>query len=522
MTEARTDYLILGSGIAGMFTALVASEFGKVTLATKSKLIESNTRYAQGGIAAATSEEDTPESHYEDTLQAGAGLCDVESVVALTKEATARILDLTKYGVAFDQENGEFARGLEGAHSRARVLHAGGDRTGAAIASALSQAIRRSSVRVVEDAFATELVKEDETCAGANLLLGGRIQRLGAKHTVLATGGAGQLFRFTTNPPVATGDGLALAFRIGAPLEDLEFFQFHPTALQAPGVPTFLISEAVRGEGGILRNLAGERFMGRYDTRLELASRDIVSRAILSEMAREGASHVWLDVRHFDSTDFAHRFPTIDAFCRAQGIELPHSLIPVAPAAHYMMGGIKTDSWGRTGVPGLYACGETACTGVHGANRLASNSLLEGVVFARRVVEASVRGEAAAVQENDELHVEVDLENAAGHTQPRVAELQSLMWENVGIRRSGPGLSEALEKFLSWSGWTPSSTSQAEHELANRVLVGRLMAQAALAREESRGSHYRTDFPIQDAAWRRRIVVENATAPVCIPALGHA
>jgi L-aspartate oxidase len=389
------DYIIIGSGIAGLFTALQAAQHGQVLVITKAALAESNTRYAQGGIAAAIGIADSPQLHYEDTLLAGAGLCDPAAVRVLTDEAPARIYDLIRLGVQFDTDSGGIALGLEAAHQARRILHAGGDATGRYIELALCDVLRQAGVTVREHTYVSEIVVEDGRAAGVWAQREGASPELiRAAQIVLACGGAGQLFASTTNPAVATGDGVALAYRTGAALADLEFYQFHPTALQLPGQPTFLISEAVRGEGAYLRNSAGRRFMPGYAPQAELAPRDVVARAIVAEMERS-AGPVFLDLRHLDATTVHRRFPTISAFCRERGLDIAADLLPVAPAAHYFMGGVRTNIWGETSVPGLYACGEVACTGVHGANRLASNSLVEGLVFGWRIVRRTIERCAA-------------------------------------------------------------------------------------------------------------------------------
>jgi L-aspartate oxidase len=392
--QQEYDYIIIGSGIAGLFAALAAQERGSVLLLTKGSIHDSNTRYAQGGIAAAVGHDDTPELHLRDTLDAGAGLCDEEAVRVLTYEGPQRVAELIQMGVVFDQLHGETALAREGAHSQARVLHAGGDATGAHIELTLADLAQSSRVHIMEYAVATQIQVDRSTgeATGVEVLevQGGRQVAFRGRHIILASGGAGQLFRSTTNPEVATGDGVALAFRAGAELMDMEFYQFHPTALQMFGAPRFLISEAVRGEGGILRNQAGTAFMKAYHPLGDLAPRDVVSRAMVAEMERSGSDHVLLDVTHLPSSRVVARFPTIHQTCLHHGVDMTRQAIPVAPAAHYMMGGVKTNIWGETTIPGLYACGEVSCTGVHGANRLASNSLLETIVFSKRIVERTL------------------------------------------------------------------------------------------------------------------------------------
>lgn len=522
------DYIIIGSGIAGLFTALLASEHGNVLLLTKGALEESNTRYAQGGIAAAMAPEDSPALHMQDTLEAGAGLCDSEAVRILTAEGPERIRDLLQIGVPFDRRDGKLALGLEAAHQARRILHAGGDATGFHVEMSLSQTLRAANVTIVESAFVTEIIVEDGRATGVRASVAGNGDNIyHGQHIVLASGGAGQLFCYTTNPAVATGDGIALAYRAGAALADVEFYQFHPTALRIPGAPTFLVSEAVRGEGAYLRTADGERFMLRYDPRAELAPRDVVSRAIAAEMARTGASHVSLDLRHLQADTIPQRFPTISAFCQRYGLDMASDLLPVAPAAHYFMGGVRTNIWGETTLPGLYACGETACTGVHGANRLASNSLLEGLVFGARIVQRTLQKNepwaGAATTDpnlNEDLHLQLTPSERAipaANALSREA-LQQLMWEQVGLVRNDAGLGSAIDTLSSWQQNLPEPQTVAEHELHNLLLLGWLMASSARRRTESRGAHYRDDAPKTEPWWRRRIVL---TDPATVDIVEH-
>lgn len=521
------DYIIIGSGIAGLFTALLASRHGSVLVLTKSALEESNTRYAQGGIAAAMSSEDSPRLHYDDTISAGAGLCYEPAVEVLTREAPQRIQDLLNLNVPFDRHDGKLALGLEAAHQARRVLHAGGDATGFHIEVSLCRALREAGVSIIEGCFVTDIVVEEGRCTGVKTLApapndeanAGVASSLSMLHRgrniVLTSGGAGQLFSHTTNPQVATGDGLALAYRAGAELADMEFYQFHPTALSIPGFSTFLISEAVRGEGAYLRNAEGERFMLGIDSRGELAPRDIVARAIVAEMRRSGTTHVYLDLSHLDKDIVRRRFPTIDGFCRGAGLDMATDPLPVAPAAHYLMGGVRTNLWGETNLPGLYACGEVACTGVHGANRLASNSLLEGLVFGARIVERTTSG-AVRTAVSDETAIRIN-DNSASLIGSRIEDcslhaLQQLMWDGVGLVRDEAGLRDARTALTNWLTSIPAPRTASEHELANMLLIGRLMATAAGERRESRGGHYRSDFPDTDPNWRRHIVLSKAEA----------
>jgi L-aspartate oxidase len=512
------DYVIVGSGLAGLFAALLAAEQGTVLLLTKETLEQSNTWFAQGGIAAAVSEQDSPELHMRDTLAAGAGLADPAAVRVLTEEGPGCVAELRRLGVPFDTHEGAIALGLEGAHSVPRVLHAGGDATGARIAATLMARVQEApAITVVEHCFVTELLLDAGRVVGVRALVGidGRGEAMyQGRHVVLATGGAGQLYLHTTNPPVATADGVALAFRAGAAVGDMEFFQFHPTVLALDGAPRFLISEAVRGEGGILLNAEGERFMPRYDERGELAPRDVVARAILAEMARTGSRCVYLDITHRTERFLRQRFPTIFASCERYGLNMARQRLPVAPAAHYFMGGVRTNLWGETCLPGLYACGEVANTRVHGANRLASNSLLEALVFARRIIRRTLGAAGGPEGVNPEVRHTVRLPEARPGSLPGLTELQRLMWERAGMVRHRKGLEEALRQLDAWlaaMAEVPPRT-RPEHELANLLLTGRLVAMAAFLREESRGAHYRTDFPVPREEWRRHIVLEPAGA----------
>lgn len=510
------DYIIVGSGIAGLYDALLFQEHGSVLIITKGSIDECNTKHAQGGIAAAISSIDSPELHFKDTIAAGAGLCDPEAVRILTEEAADRIADLVKLGVPFDTVNGEIALTKEAAHSVPRILHAGGDATGERIEVTLSNAARASkAITIFEYFLATEiLVKNNKVYGVASLdLRSGTQEEFGCRNLILATGGVGRLFKITTNPDIATGDGVALAYRAGAEIIDMEFFQFHPTALRMPGVPLFLISEAVRGEGGILRNIRGERFMTRYSPQKELAPRDVVARAIVAEMKETGANRVFLDVTHLPARILSARFPQIYRFCLDHGLDITTTLIPVVPAAHYSMGGVKTNYWGETNVEGLFASGEVASTGVHGANRLASNSLLEVLVFGKRIVERTLKGDAhlKAAPSQDVYTLKKRDTSDVKDTTLNVTALQSLLWDKVGIVRSGKELEEAANSLAAWEKELGPATDRPSYELANIVTVGRLMAEAALIREESRGAHYRSDFPNTSDAWLKHIVFRKKT-----------
>ncbi len=505
----RTDYrlIVIGSGISGLFVALEARHLGPILVLTKGSVDDCNTRWAQGGIAAAVGPLDTPEQHLSDTIAAGAGLVDAEAARVLCTEGPARIRDLVRYGVAFDSLGGEVALGREAAHSQARVLHAGGDRTGAAIETALAAAAATPSITILDFTIATRIMAESGMVRGVEALdLGsGEMTAYTAPAVVLATGGAGQLYSHTTNPDVATGDGIALAFEAGAEIADIEFYQFHPTAFRSPGAPPFLISEAVRGEGAVLRNATDDAFMTRYHPQRDLAPRDVVARAIVAEMRSGGSDHVDLDCTGLTAVDLAARFPGIHAFCRERGIDMAREAIPVAPAAHYLMGGVRTDTWGRTTVRGLYAVGEVACTGVHGANRLASNSLMETVVFGKRLVEILPGNAEATPSTVDAIPIEDQ-----GGPAPDHAVLQSLLWEHAAIERSGEGLARALGIAQTWPAAALEPT-RASHERREMAVLARLVLTAARSRVESRGAHFRSDFPLPDEErWLRHQVFRRA------------
>jgi len=502
----------VGSGIAGLYTALLAKEQGSVLIITKGSIDDCNTKYAQGGIAAAIDKNDSPELHFRDTIAAGDGLCDEETVRILVNEAPDRITDLVNLGVPFDTLDGEIALAREAAHSMPRILHAGGDATGKHIEVTLSNRVRSFKIQVLEDCLATDILVEKGAVKGVKALdcRTGSIEKFSCRFLILATGGAGQLYKFNTNADVATGDGIALAFNAGAEIVDMEFFQFHPTALRLPGVTPFLISEAVRGEGGILRNVEGYRFMPDYTPKGELAPRDVVARSILYEMKKTGSDRVFIDVTHLPPRVTTTRFPHIYQFCLNHGLDIIKGLVPVAPAAHYMMGGIKTNSWGETNIAGLFATGETACTGVHGANRLASNSLLEVLVFSKRTMEKTRKGSKARVPttgEGTEIHHSLGQRQVPkAVSAPSLSALQQLHWDKVGIIRNKESLTEAADVLAAWQHLLPQPTDRPSYELNNLILTGRLVTEAALLREESRGAHFRSDFPQSSPKWQHHIV----------------
>ncbi|MBW7477424.1 L-aspartate oxidase [Paenibacillus oenotherae] len=507
------DVIVIGAGIAGLFTAIKASKTNEVLMITKKSLLDSNTRYAQGGIAAVISEDDSPAYHRQDTLIAGAGLCADEAVELLVHEGPKGVDDLVRMGTQFDQENGEFALTKEGAHSQRRILHANGDATGFEIVRALSEkAVENSRIEVWDDHFVIDLITDNGKCLGA-LVQKPDGQRLfvRGKATVLCSGGAGQLYRYTTNPEVATGDGIAMAYRAGAYIQDVEFIQFHPTSLCYPGAPRFLISEAVRGEGAVLRNIKGERFMEKYHEQLELAPRDIVARAIVSEMEETKSTFVYIDITHESADMVKHRFPTIYEFCLNYGLDMTSDWIPVAPAAHYMMGGVKADLNGETNVARLFACGECSSTGVHGANRLASNSLSEAIVFGRRIVERI--NQLEPLPKDTTVHMD-SLDRREPSIQAVVEKrlkLQKIMVRYAGLRRDGKGLGKGLEELKRQLPIFHSElTKREEYEFANLLTCAMLTTEAALTREESRGAHYREDFPDRDdLVWRKHSVLHR-------------
>lgn len=516
----QAEFLVIGSGVAGLRAAIELSRHGRVLMLTKGRPLESSSSYAQGGVAVALSEEDDVAVHLADTLKAGHGLCRPEAVRVMVEEGPDRIQELIAWGARFDKIGGKFAFAREAAHSRSRILRARGDATGNEMVRVLMAEARRSThIRWFEQHFTVDLAVLDGVCRGALVLdeVTGARSLLRASAVLLATGGAGQVYARTTNPPSATGDGMAMAWRAGAVLEDMEFVQFHPTALYLPSSPPFLLSEAIRGEGGQLRNIKGELFMHRYHPAGALAPRDIVARAIWSEMAATRSRHVYLDVTHLSAAFIKRRFPTIYATCLRYDIDITEERIPVSPSAHYLMGGVRTDTDGATSILGLFAAGEVACSGVHGANRLASNSLLEGLVFGARAARAAVTF-AARAQAAGALPSVRELDGGPLSTLEDAEKLRSslrrLMWGKVGLVRTGDSLTAAVTQLTRWERMVagPFGTRR-DLEVKNMIQVGRCIAEAALWRETSVGAHYRADCPdTKRPAWKQHSRLERADA----------
>jgi L-aspartate oxidase len=522
-TTKDPAFVIVGGGVAGLRAAIGLAPAGRVLVLTKAEPAESNTGYAQGGIAAAMGDDDSPSLHAEDTMSAGDGLCDEAAVRVLVEHGPEYVRELIAWGARFDlAADRRPALGREAAHSVRRVLHAG-DATGREIGRVLWERVRAlTSVDTIDHALVTEVLVDGGIASGVRYFdAAGRGHEVRARSTLLATGGAGQVFSDTTNPAVATGDGIALGFDAGARLADLEFVQFHPTALNRAGAPRFLISEALRGEGARLVNVRGEAFMTRYHPAGDLAPRDVVARSIVRESEASGGP-VFLTLAHLDARFVIERFPTIAAMCAQIGLDLARDPIPVGPAAHYIMGGVDTDVCGRTSLPGLYAAGEAACTGVHGANRLASNSLLEGLVFGARAAQAMIEAPQAAPMMPDRVMADGSslmakgTDGDVGHRPDAIsdkplamASVRELMWRSVGLFRTRDGLAAAVETLERAS--VPASPATAEEwRQRHLVTVARLIARAALRREESRGGHFRADFPERDDLhWKIHVVDQH-------------
>ncbi|GBE00570.1 L-aspartate oxidase [bacterium BMS3Abin07] len=500
MEIERTDFLIIGSGVAGLRAAIELAPHGKVTVITKDQPEESSTEYAQGGVAVALSDEDRVGIHYEDTLRAGDGLCRKEAVEVLVREGPERIPELIEWGAEFDKEGTKLDFTMEAAHSKRRILHAQGDATGREIEKVLINKVKTlKSASKYPFAFSLDLIVRDGKCYGAYVMQKGKKKAIVANATVLATGGAGQVFARTTNPFVATGDGMAIAYRAGAVLENMEFVQFHPTALFSPSAPQFLLSESMRGEGAVLRNINGQTFMKKYHPGGDLAPRDVVSRAIMSEMVKTHSPHVYLDLTHLDKEFVKKRFPAIYSTCLEYDVDITATMVPISPAAHYMMGGVKTDTNAKTGIEGLYAAGEVASTGVHGANRLASNSLLEGLVFGARAGQAAVDGPVKEDDLDEVFRETVSLDGQSGfgtiaqYDEVR-SRLRQLMWEKAGIIRCEKSLSKARGALNEWK-WILDKIfmSRRELELKNMLQVAHIITESAMERTCSVGAHYRSD-----------------------------
>ena len=521
-----TDILVIGAGIAGLRAALEAPPDLAVLVVTKDRLTESNSTYAQGGLAGVLSPEDRFEDHVQDTLIAGDGLCDREVVDLVVREAPGEIERLIQWGTRFDLENGSLALTREGGHSHRRIVHALGDATGFEVMRAIiARARQMPHITLWDDSFTLDLLTDAGRCVGAILQRGdwGRIL-VWARQVILASGGCGMVYRETTNPPVATGDGMAAAWRAGAQLRDMEFMQFHPTMLYVAGSARYLISEAVRGEGAYLRDVHGERFMLRYDPRGELAPRDIVARAIFQTMERTQHPNVYLDLSHLDPDKVRQRFPGINRVCRAFGLDITRDRIPVRPGAHYMIGGVTVDRDGRTTLPGLWAAGEVTSSGLHGANRLASNSLIEGLVFGARCGRFAAEAARAEQERPAPRYLRYTVPPPDNSDRLDIADLtaslRSLMVRKMGIIRDAQRLREAQQDVDFWCRYVlvREFDSRSGWELQNMLTIARLMIDAALRREESRGTHFRSDFPQRnDTLWADRHVIAPPRQDASIP-----
>jgi L-aspartate oxidase len=508
----KTDFLIIGGGVAGLRAAIELAPAGMVTVLTKDEPTESSTGYAQGGIAVALSDEDRVGIHYEDTINAGDGLCNEEAVKVLVEEGPAVIQELISWGAEFDREGSKLAFTQEAAHSRRRILHSHGDSTGRELERVLINKVKTfPSVSRYDFAFTLDLIIENSRCIGATVLRKDERIHILAKTVVLATGGAGRLFIRTTNPLITTGDGMAVSYRAGAVLEDMEFVQFHPTSFYSLTAPPFLLSETLRGEGALLRNVHGEQFMSRYHEMAELAPRDTVARAIISEMVDTKANHVYLDITHLEAEFIQRRFPLTYSTCTQYGIDITKEHIPVSPAAHYIMGGVKTNLEGETSVRGLFAAGEVACTGVHGANRLASNSLLEGLVYGARTGKGAMEyARGVKIQESfsrDELKTG---QVKSINTEKIEHTLRQLMWDKVGIIRCRESLEAAKTQLSELSGIVNADLlNRRELELKNMLTVAGLITDAAILREGSIGAHYRSDIRERGINWSRHTLCQG-------------
>lgn len=522
LPQQFTDVLVIGGGVAGLRAAIEAAKTADVLILTKDTIAESNTWYAQGGIAAVLQPMDSVQAHIHDTLIGGAGLCDPAAVKVVIEEGPQRVLDLLDWGANFDKQPGnahDLAFTREGGHSFARIVHAFGDATGRELAQTLIRTISAcESARVLEKSFVIDLITDEGRCLGALAVVEGRLEIIWARQTILASGGAGQLYRETTNPRIATADGHAMAFRAGAYLRDMEMVQFHPTTLYIAGSSRALVTEAVRGEGAYLVDRNGYRFMQDYHELGELAPRDVVARAIVQQIRKTNFSHVFLDVRHLPADGFRERFPQLSRLVDQFEIDPSKELIPIHPAAHYMIGGVDVDLSGQSSVAGLYAVGEVSCTGLHGANRLGSNSLLEGLAFGARAGTVAARCAAELSQFKFPTSLEHRIKPSA-RTELDIVDvkssLRSVMWRNVGIERQGERLTETLDIIAFWARYVMDKTFDvsghaqaiAGMELQNKLTVCNLITAASLYRTESRGAHHRIDFPLlDDAQWRVNVL----------------
>lgn len=521
--EMSTDYLVVGSGLAGLYSALYAAQYGTVLIVTKSTVKESNSYWAQGGIAAALDPEDSAVFHREDTVNAGRELCNLEAVDVLVKEGKERILDLIELGMVFDSDEEGLKFGLEGGHSKRRVLHAGGNSTGQGMVEFLISSVEKNqNIKVLELTSITDLVSDGSICSGAWAFDQDKNEYIfiEAKATVLATGGASALFERTTNPDGATGEGLDLAYRAGAELMDMEFIQFHPTAFYSESGETFLITEAVRGEGAHLVNREGKRFMNKYHGLGELAPRDIVSKSIYNELQETGGKYVYLSLSHLERPYLIKRFSNIYGLCMNQGLDLTSDLIPVAPAAHYTIGGVRTGLLGETNLSGLFACGEVTCTGVHGANRLASNSLLECIVFAKRAIDGANKyieegKPAAANSTGPGMTVNTDPKDQDAFDRFN-NEIKKMNTNVLGIMRNGADIKDYIAKLESIIDESKNLSGWFEFKVQSMAGMSKLIAESALCRKESRGAHLRNDFPDEDENFKVHIVNRKGSEPYTV------
>jgi L-aspartate oxidase len=520
MQRLEYDIVVVGSGLAGLTAAFYASKYGRVAIVTKSELDTSNSWFAQGGIAAVTGSDDTVELHIGDTLEAGRGLCDYDSVEVLVDEGRKRVQELIDMGMPFDREDGEIVLGLEGGHSRRRILHAGGDATGKKLVQFMLGKVREeSNIHSFEYTAVVRLLSHDGCMSGLQAIdfATGRNMLFVSRAVIMATGGLSRVYSRSTNPHTATGDGIAMAYECGAQLADLEFIQFHPSALSIPGREAFLISEAVRGEGAWLLNKSGERFMPAIHPLAELAPRDVVAYAIYREMMKTGTDSVFLSLSHLDSGYIAQRFHNIYQTLHDYGFDMTRDLLPVAPAAHYMVGGIRSGLHGETNVHGLYVCGETASTGVMGANRLASNSLLECLVFGKRASERAIQLNVVKCAEPDPEPFFLNQTTDNLYLEYR-NEMATLMMKNMGIIREKKRMSDALQRFSEiLSGFNDHECDYNKLKIKNMAQLCHLITHAAIMREESRGGHIREDYPDEDPAFKVHIVMQKNITPVLVP-----